>query len=322
MPHALITGATGFIGSHLAEKLRERGWTVTALVRNPAKLKFLEGAGVRLLAGDLENVRGLPDDIDVVFHLAGLTKALQTAAYYRINRDGTASFLDALTRRGRAPRVVVLSSFAAGGPSSGRPRREDERPAPVSHYGRSKLGGEMEALARKDVLPVAIVRVGPVYGPRDRDFLDYFKAVRRGLLPVFGRKRRPMTVCYVADLVEGLIAAARPGAPSGEIYNLGHPEPCTMEDLGRAAARTLGVRPRRIVLPLPLIRAAAFFEEKRSALRRKPGAVHRDKVAEYRQPGWVADVAKAKARLSFQASTCLEDGIRETIRWYRKEGWL
>ncbi|MBN1938836.1 MAG: NAD(P)-dependent oxidoreductase, partial [Candidatus Aminicenantes bacterium] len=181
MNHVLITGATGFVGGHLAERLRSRGTAVTALVRNPARGRFLESLGVRLLQGELDGGPIFPDDLDAVFHLAGMTRARRTADYYSVNQKCTASLLGSLLEHGLRPRFVFLSTTAAGGPSpDGRPLREDDPPRPVSDYGQSKLLGEEAVLSRKEDLPVSIVRVGPVYGPRDPGFLDYFKVVRRG----------------------------------------------------------------------------------------------------------------------------------------------
>ncbi|MCX6565344.1 MAG: NAD(P)-dependent oxidoreductase [Candidatus Aminicenantes bacterium] len=323
MPHVLITGATGFIGGHLAERLRFRGTAVTALVRDPARGRFLESLGVRLLHGELDAGPHLPSDLDLVFHLAGMTRAIRTEDYYSVNQKSTASMLANILRQGLRPRFVFLSTIAAGGPSfPDRPRREDDPPNPVSEYGRSKLQGEMETVGRREELPVSVIRVGPVYGPRDPGFLDYFGFIRRGLLLSFGRRPRPMSVCYIDDLVDGLLAAAGAAAGSGEVYNIGDPAPCTFEDLGRIAARILRVRTRRIVLPLPLIRAAVFCAEAARPITRKQGIANLDKYKEYREPAWVADMAKAKSRLGFEAAWSLENGLERTIAWYRETGRL
>lgn len=323
MNNILITGATGFIGGHLAERLRSRGAAVTALVRDPARGRFLQSLGVRLIQGELDGGTEWPGDLDTVFHLAGMTRAIRTGDYYSVNQKSTASLLSGILRQGLRPRFVFLSTTAAGGPSpSGRPLREDDPARPVSDYGSSKLLGEAEVIARKDDLPVSIVRVGPVYGPRDPGFLDYFKLIRRGLLVSLGRKTRPMSVCYIDDLIDGLLAAAAPAAGSGEVYHIGDPRPCTFEDLGRITAGILGVRVRRIILPLSLIRMAVFFTEASRPLTRKAGIANRDKYKEYKQPAWIVDVDKARTRLGHAARFGLEEGLKRTIAWYRQNGLL
>jgi len=319
----LITGGTGFIGSHLAEALTASGAEVFALVRDPAKLRFLQGVRATLLRGDLAAVPALPPRLDRVFHLAGLTKTLKTAAYYTANRLGTASFLDALTRQGQKPVVVVLSSMAAAGPSADPPgRKEEDPPAPVSPYGKSKRGGEEEALARKERLPIVILRVGAVYGPRDADFLDLFRFVQRGILPSFGRRPRLLSVCYVKDLVRAMLAASETPTLSGEIFHVGNIQPSSFEEIGRTAARVLGVRVRRIVLPMPLIGAAAAASEGWSRLAKKATIINRHKFNELRQAGWLADVEKARQKLGFEAVYSLEAGLAETLAWYKNRGWL
>ncbi|MGD0783391.1 MAG: NAD(P)-dependent oxidoreductase, partial [Candidatus Aminicenantales bacterium] len=175
MMKALVTGGTGFIGSHLAEALLASGVEVWALVRNPENVNFLSGLDVHLAAGDLASVPALPSGLDWVFHLAGLTKALKKENYYSVNQEGTASLFDALAAQGQRPRIIHVSSLAAAGPSDmPAGRTEEDPPAPVSPYGLSKLAGEGEALARKDRFPLAVIRVGAVFGPRDSDFLKFF----------------------------------------------------------------------------------------------------------------------------------------------------
>jgi len=320
---ALVTGGTGFIGSHLVEFLSARDVEVFALVRDPNNLKFLKGLNARLLHGDLFSMPALPPDLDYVFHLAGMTKAVKSADYYTVNRQGTASFFEALRRQEINAKLIHLSSLAACGPSAeGRGRKEDEPPAPISHYGKSKLLGEEEALARKDRFPVVIIRVGAVFGPKDVDFLRYFKPIRRGILLSFGFKPRLMSVCYVQDLVRALDTAARQPVASGEIFNIGDPIPYSFEDIGRMAGKLLGKRPRRIVLPLFAVFLAALASDVATAFTGRPSITTRKKFPDLKQPGWTADVQKARDKIGFETRYSLEEGLRETLGWYQANGWL
>ncbi|MDH4196400.1 MAG: NAD(P)-dependent oxidoreductase [Candidatus Aminicenantes bacterium] len=322
---ALVTGGTGFIGSHLIERLLREKTEVHALVRNPRKLERLGfGRELRILPGDLVSLPVLPADLDVVFHLAGITKAAQTKDYYRVNQAGTASLLAGLAARKGSPRFVHLSTQAAGGPTlpSGRPRREDDPPSPVSPYGRSKLKAEEEVLRRRNELSVVLLRVGPVFGPRDEDFLDYFRWVKRGWLPRFGRKEIPLSAVYVADVVSAALLAARPDLESGEIFNIAAEEPVTWESIGRTAARLLGRRVRRLRIPLGLAYLVCAAAEGVGRITRRPTALNRSKYAELREAAWTLDVSKAKAMLGFTAAYSLEDGLRETLDWYSRQGLL
>jgi dihydroflavonol-4-reductase len=319
----LITGGTGFIGSHLIERLAADGHDILALARHPERLSIPPGSAVRPLQGDLCRFPDLPTEIDLVFHLAASTKALKRANYYSVNKDGTARLFAALRRLPVPPKVVLLSSLAAGGPSEeGMMRSEDNAPNPVTPYGESKLMSEGEALAYKDVLPLVILRVGAVYGPRDKDFLRYFRSIRNGLMPVIGRKKRLMTLCYIDDTIRALLAAAEHPVPSGEIFNIGDPVAVTWEGFGEMAGQVMEKRPVRIPIPPPVAYVGAFFIEAAGFLARRPTLITRAKVKLYLQPGWVADVSKARVLLGFETRTPFKEGIRETVRWYRDHGWL
>jgi len=319
----LVTGATGFIGSHLIEALSATDAEVLALVRDPGRMTAAPARRVCMIQGDLGAAPELPAGLDVVYHLAGVTKTLNPKDYYTVNAEGTARLFDALADQARPPKVVVLSSLAAGGPSKeGGRRRESDPPAPVTPYGRSKLEGEKAALARKDGFPVVILRVGAVYGPRDRDFLDLFRMSDRGLVLGLGRKRRPLSLCYVRDIVRALLRAAEAPLPSGEIFNIAEPEPHTMDDMGRAASRVMGRRPVRVVIPLAAAYLGVRISHLGSRISKKPTPINPDKFRDYKQPGWVADVEKARRMLGFSADTPFEEALRETADWYRANGWL
>ncbi len=322
---ALVTGGTGFIGSHLLERLLREKAEVFALVRNPKKLERLGfGNDLRILQGDLAALPELPVGLDVVFHLAGMTKAAQTKDYYRVNQAGTASLLTALAARRERPRFVHLSTQAAGGPTlpSGRPRREDDPPSPVSPYGLSKLRAEEEVLRRRGEFTVVLLRVGPVYGPRDEDFLEYFRWLKRGWLPRFGRREMLLSAAYVADAVEAILLAAQKDLPSGEIFNIAAEEPVTWESIGETAARVFGRRIRRLRIPLWVAYLVCAAAEWTARLAGKPATLNLGKYREMKEGAWTMDVSKAKAKLGFTASRPLEDGLRETLDWYARHGLL
>ncbi|HPW18220.1 MAG TPA: NAD-dependent epimerase/dehydratase family protein [Candidatus Aminicenantes bacterium] len=321
----LVTGGTGFLGSHLVEGLLEEpGTEVFALVRDPARPRWLEGERrVRFLRGDLGNIPALPEGLAAVYHAAGTTKTLRSNAYYTVNRDGTTNLLRALEARPGRPRFVHVSSLAAAGPSApGRPVREDDPPLPVSRYGESKLQAEREVLARRDRFPVVILRPAAVYGPRDEDFLEFFRWIKRGVEPVVGPPRL-MSLVHVRDVVRAALLAGRAEAAAGQVFHIADPTPRGWEDLGRVAASLLGKRPVRVRVPLwAAALAAAGSEGFGRLLGRDKGLLNRDKVRLAGAPGWVADAAKARRVLGFETRVALEEGLGETIAWYLAEGLL
>jgi len=320
---AFLTGATGFIGSHLVDILLDRGAEIFALVRDPTKAVWAHRKNVHLLRGGLFSIPPLPSGIDIVYHLAGKTKTRHTEDYYTVNQEGTASLFRSLVAAGASPcRVVYLSSLAAAGPSaSAEGIRESDPPRPVTPYGRSKLLAEEAALKHKDRFPVIIIRACAVYGPGDTDFLDFFKWINRGILPAV-RARKLASLCYVRDLTEALDLCGRRDLPSGEILNIADPRPYTWEELGQAAGRALGRRLRRIRIPMSFFYLAAAVSELADRLKGKPGIFTRDKYTDLKQPGWVANTEKARRLLSFRPRFDLETGLRETMAWYKEKNWL
>jgi len=320
-----ITGGTGFIGSHLINYLTNKKNTeIFALVRNLNKLKWLEGLNIHFLEGNLLSIPSLPSDIDIIFHIAGLTKTNKSGDYYTVNQQGTASLFQALLSQKVFPKkIICLSSIAASSPSfNGKPVKECSPPDPVTPYGKSKLQGEIEALKFKDKFSIVIIRVGAVFGPRDKDFLSYFKIINKGILPSVALKPRLLSFCYVKDLVKALDLCTQKNLESGEIINIANPTPYTWDEFGQAAGIALGKTLRKIKFPLPFIYPVSLCSELAGKISRNPSILNRHKFREMKQQGWIVDTKKATEKLSFQPQYSLQKAVRETVDWYIEQGWL
>lgn len=323
----LVTGGTGFVGSHLVDRLLEEGYDVTCLVRDPARLRWLEGRRVRLVPGDCSRPETLPaavKDVSFVVHAAGLTKARRALEYYEANHIGTKNLLDALRLNNPAiRRFVLVSSLSAAGPSrDGTPVKDTDIPMPVSDYGKSKLLAEREALACKDLFPVVILRPSAVYGPRDRDMFELFRWAARGFLPVFSGGERFINLCCVWDLVEAIQLAMERDAPSAGIYFVAEDRAYSWSEIWDVLQSTGNVRARRITIPPWAGRLMGFAAELAGIFTGKPALTNRQKVEEALQRYWVCDLSKIQRDLGFRPSYPLSKGFGMTWQWYRQKGWI
>lgn len=314
----LVTGASGFIGSHLVKKLVAAGENVRCLVRRRTQLP----PEVEPISGDLVSGRGVEDavrGVDAVIHLAGVTKALHVAEYYAGNAQATEVLSRAL--QGRSVRLVHVSSLAAIGPSvDGTPVDEDATPHPVSHYGKSKL--EAEQMVRRLAPNAVIVRPPVVYGPRDTDVFQLFKSISKGLVLEISGGDRWFSAIYVEDLCDGLLAALRSPRGEGRAYFLAFPKAATWREFGSAAACIMGRTPRTLQVPPGVAKVVGACAEVWARVTRSPGIVSREKIAEAQCRYWTCDTRRAAAELGFEARTSLEAGIARTLAWYKEAGWL
>ena len=315
----LVTGGTGFIGSHLLDKLSALGEPARCLLRRKARPRRLP-PGIEAAYGDLTSGEGVEEAVrgaDTVIHLAGVTKALAARDYYAGNVRATETLLRALA--GRAIRLVHVSTLAAIGPSAdGTPVDEDAQPRPLTHYGKSKL--EAERVVRALAPDAVIVRPPVVYGPRDTDVFQMLRSISKGWMMEIGGGERWFSAIYAGDLVEGLLAATR-GTP-GRAYFLAHPQPVSWSELGAAAARIMACQPRVVRVPPRVAYAVGLGAEAWSRITRKPGIISREKVAEARCRWWTCDTRRAAAELGFEARTPLDAGLAQTLAWYKEAAWL
>lgn len=327
MKAAMVTGATGFIGGNLVGALLQKGYSVTCLVRNTSNTRRLKSLPVRLVEGSLENpdaIRKAASGVDVIYHVAGLTKARDKKQFFHSNATATAKLLETLADTEIAPlRFVHASSLAAAGPSSiGIPRTEEQNPEPVSWYGESKLQSEFEVLKYAGAFPVTILRPSAVYGPGDRDIYMIFRMIQKGCLIAPGRLTRQFSLIHVYDAVSAFIRAGEADTRSGEIYFISNPEIQTWDAVGRAIARELGRKFRSFCFPNWLAFAAGAAGNASYFITGKMPALNLQKVRELLQPSWTCDTSKARKLLGFIPVMGLQSGVRETVRWYRANGWL
>lgn len=320
---ALVTGASGFIGSHLCAALAARGHRVRILARSGSDLGALEGLEAEVALGDLRDPGSLPAacaGVECVFHLAGALKGFREEDLVRVNRDGTAALAAACPRD--LKRFVLVSSLAAAGPSpaDGSPRAEDLPEAPITWYGRSKLEGERAILASG--LPSVILRPPVVFGPRERDVLSYFRIARTGLLPVPAGPDRFYSLVFGPDLAQALVRAGELPLPSGAIIPAVALETVSWAELGRRIARALGREGRILPLPVPAIRLAGRLADTAARLRGRPGIFSSQKVLEMLAPAWVASPEPSRRLLDWSAPTPLDQALEQTVRWYRNHGWI
>lgn len=323
---AFVTGGTGFVGSHLVEHLLAGGHDVTCLVRSPAKAQAVFGGRpLRLVQGALDDpraVREAAEGCDVAFHVAGITSARFRDEFFRVNEGGTVAVLQHLPSS--VGRVVYVSSLAAAGPARrGVPHDGQERAAPVTHYGASKLAAELAV--RAGDRPWTIVRPPAVYGPRDVEFLRVFRLVRGPVAPVFGRGRQELTFVYVTDLARALVAAAQADAAAGKVYYGTHPEIVDQLAFMGAIARVVrsdGRLPR--ILPIPALpaRAALWVTQLAALLVGRATVLTADKANEFFADSFACSPAPLERDTGWRAEHGLASGVPLTAAWYRDHRWL
>lgn len=322
---ALITGATGFIGSHLAEKLNKTGYAVSCLVRNRSDLKWLEGMKVTVYEGDCCDRASLKTVIrgfDYIFHCAGLTKASSIRDFDTVNFRGTENVVSVASENNPGlKRFVFLSSLSAFGPAlNGKAPDQTMEPHPVSGYGRSKLKGEAAVLSYQHSIPVTILRPSAVYGPRDREFFLLIKMIKSGILPYWGNGS--VSLLYIDDLIDCMILASQKDEAEGRTYFVSDGGDYTNDSIIDAIASALSTRVFKLKLPKPILPAIGFFGERISKIMGNTSMVNRDKMEELKYSNWVCGNTEVRDELGFDPHISFQQGIQWTIDWYRTHKWL
>ena len=328
MKKALVTGATGFLGSHLAEFLLKKGYEVSVLVRPGSKRDNLDFfTGYKILEGTLDDplsLRRAVEGQDLVFHAAGLIRARSREEFLEVNHLGTRKLLEAVAAANpKLSRFIYISSMAATGPPlDGRPKKEADPCNPITPYGESKWEGEIETMKYKDQFPVTIIRPPAIYGPRDKGMFTYFRLAARGFYPLIGKGDSFVNIISIFDLVEGTITAAEEPNAAGEIFFLAEKKIYSWREAGQIIAFACGKAGRPLRIPKWVLFAAGETNQFVAGLFGRAALISRWKAMDLSQRYWTCDISKAEKILNYQTRYPLPDGAQVTYDWYKKMEWL
>lgn len=320
---AFLTGGTGFIGSHLAEALIAQGVELRCLVRNQEK--WLGGKDYTRIQGDLHDLDSLKTGMkgcDIAFHVAGIVKAPNALIFERENVQGSENVLRIAQKAG-VKKVIMLSSLAAVGPSSGVPLTENSPYNPVSMYGESKK--HMEQMIHAQAKPedsISIIRPPAVFGPREDQIFDFFRASSKGVSPIIGDgKSTRISIVYCSDLVRGILLAAQHKGQGVEPYFISGEQTYTWNHIANITAKALGRKVFKLHVNANYVKKMAVAIEFLAKVIGEYPTLNKEKAKELSLE-WTCSVEKAKRLLNYSEQTGLEKGIYQTLYWYKAHQWI
>lgn len=323
---ALVTGSTGFIGSHLVEALIEKGYTVSCLIREESNLKWLKNLDVELVTGsylDKDSLEGAVKGMDYIFHVGAVINTFEWETYFNVNVQGTVNLLEVCASvNPQIKKFVFVSSIsAAGDTKSGQPLKESDPCNPISQYGKSKLKAEEAAARFFEQLPIVIIRPTNVLGARQKQLQAILKIAKKRIVPLLGNGDKQTSICFVQDVVRSLILAAENETVRSKTFFVADPDPYSWRELMEAITAALG-HSWVIKLPYPILMTIAFISETIAKLTSSRPILTKGYIRSSRKNYWLHDVSAIKKELGFVADTPLQQGMHDIVKWYRDNGLL
>ncbi len=334
MKRVLVVGAGGFAGGFMVAEGLRRGYEVWAGVRATTSRKWLDDERIHFIEFDFDKPyswsevlrTALPEGErwDYIVYNLGATKVVRYLDFNRINYEYLRDFTNALKLSEMVPeKFLYMSSLSAMGPGDEKrytPFTEEMIPSPNTRYGSSKLKAEVCLMSSG--IPYIIFRATGIYGPRDHDYFLMFESIKKGFDFSVGFRKQMLTFIYVEDLARAVYDALEK-SPTGEIYNISEPRAYTQKEFRKISAKEIG---KKVVIPVrvPVIglKIVSWVAEKIGMLRMKPSTLNSDKYHIMKQRNWNVDVSKAANAFGFKPEVGLEEGVKRSVEWYKKEGWL
>jgi nucleoside-diphosphate-sugar epimerase len=324
----MVTGATGFIGSHLVEALLKEKHDVLCLVRGASSISRLANLDVRFLYGDLTDQVSLKQalnvDVDVVFHLAGLMGnwGLPDSVYWKINVDGTKNLLNVLNNS-NVKQFIYSSTAGVLGPLEKPPADETFPLNPSNIYERTKAEAEKLVLSyyRETGFPVTVIRPEFIYGPGDMHTLGLFRSIKKRQFQLIGGGKSTLHPTFIDDLIQGFELCIDRKEAIGEVYLIAGEQYITVKELATKMAHALHVKSPKFYLPLWMANTLASLMETSTRLYDFQPPLTHSRVKFFTQNRG-CDISKAKKQLEYKPMVNLEIGLKRTVDWYTKKGFL
>ncbi len=324
---AVVTGANGFVGSHLVDLLLKKDLIVRCITRKTSDMRWLKDKSIEIFDGglfDKENLRMAFKNASFIYHVAGVVKAKTLEGYFNGNVEATRTMLEvALESPAAIEKFLIVGSLTSTGPSfDGKPVNEETECKPLTTYGKSKKEQEEVALSYSDKLPITICRAPAVYGERDTEVFIYFQTFNKGLTTLIGFDKKILSLIHAADLAEGLYLAATSDKSAGEIYFISSEKYYTWDEIGNVTAKALGKKALRIRIPHFIVFTIAAFAQFFAMFSKKPATLNIEKAKDLTQHAWICDTTKAVEQLGFRQKVSIEEGIKRSCEWYREMKWI
>lgn len=329
--NVLITGASGFIGSYLVETALRKGYQTIAAIRKSSNKQWLMDPALQFLEIDFKSDQAIDlainsfvekfGKIDFVIHNAGVTRANKNEEFEEVNCDNTVRLVHALQRNHQVPeKFVLISSLAAYGPAkNAAPIKSNDTKSPLTAYGRSKFKAE-EFLYSLSDFPFVIINPTAVYGPKDKDVFFLINSIHKGFEVYIGNKKQLLSFVHAADLTEAIFIAMESDALSRN-FLISDQQVYTSQAFNEQIKNILQKKTFSIVMPLALVRTVAVFAEMIGVVTGKVPIINKERLKEFEAPNWAVDCSEI-TQLGYQPKFNLEEGLKDAIHWYQKQGWL
>jgi len=324
---AVVTGASGFVGSHLVDLLLEKNFNVKCIVRKTSNLKWLKDKNVEIHICELTDVDGLKrifNGADYIFHVAGVVKAKNPQGYFDGNVKTTKAMLEAAEEyKDKIKRFLLVSSQTSSGPSPfGKPITENDPCKPITTYGKSKLEQERLAESYMNKFPITICKVAAVYGERDTEIFIFFNTFSKGLMTSIGLRDKQVSLIHVADVVRGLYLAAVSEKSANQSYFITSEKYYTWKEVGDVTSKVMNKKPLRVKVPHFIVYIIAAIAQFFAIFSSKAATLNIEKAKDLTREAWISDYRKAYNDFGFKQEISLEEGIKRTVEWYKKMKWI